>query len=130
MIHFRLKSQQNSNIISLNFDNTIYQAIAIFQKSSGLLVWESISSNNIKLLNRNFVYFHLVKIAPYLFLKVALFYYLEQIITKRSVNSRMSLLKNVVIINVTYKIDWHLSMLGYFVITIYRGENSKYWPSI
>ena len=32
-------------ITSLNFDNALYQIIAIFQKSSGSLEWEPIVSN-------------------------------------------------------------------------------------
>ena len=35
-------------VILLNFDNIMYQIIAIFQKSSGLLGWELISSNSEK----------------------------------------------------------------------------------
>ena len=34
--------------MSQNFDNAIYQAIAIFQKNSGLTEWEPISSNSEK----------------------------------------------------------------------------------
>ena len=32
--------------MSLNFDNAMYQAIAIFEKRSGFLEWELISSNS------------------------------------------------------------------------------------
>ena len=46
LIHLRLKSQQNSKIISLNFGNTIYQTITTFQKSSGFLELEPVSSNS------------------------------------------------------------------------------------
>ena len=46
LIHLRLKSQQNSKIISLNFGNTIYQTITTMQKSSGFLELEPISSNS------------------------------------------------------------------------------------
>ena len=42
LINFILKSQK---ILSLNSENTMYQAIAIFQESSGFLKWESIFPN-------------------------------------------------------------------------------------
>ena len=46
LIYLRLKSQQNQKVILLNFDNIIHQTIVIFQKSSGFLEWESLSSNS------------------------------------------------------------------------------------
>ena len=45
LIHLRSKSQQNWKI-TLIFDNTIYQTIAIFPESSGFLEWEPVSSNS------------------------------------------------------------------------------------
>ena len=41
-------------MISLNFDKSMYQKIAIFQKSNGFLEWEPISLNS----ERYIVYWH------------------------------------------------------------------------
>ena len=49
LIHYRTNESHNrTKKILLSFDNSMYQTIAMFHKSSGFLEWEPNSSNGAK----------------------------------------------------------------------------------